>query len=122
MEHISPSMLHCHTFPLPSDLLADSEGTRGVDVNNNFFGAVLVVIVLDLFKVVVVMSGWLDLKDECCISRIDPKSMVTGLSVLRSSCNVVNDLYVHTNEFVRQHTQICTYLYACRQTNRKIDG
>ena len=53
MKHTSP--FTSHTFPLPSGLLADNEGTRGVDVNNNFFGAVLVVIVLDLFEVVVVV-------------------------------------------------------------------
>ena len=88
MEYISPfRILLFRTFVLPSGLLADNEGTRGVDVSSNFFGAVLVMVVLDLFEVVVITSGWLDLKDDCCMSRIEPKSMVTGLSVLRSSCN-----------------------------------
>ena len=75
MEYISPfRILHYHTFPLLSGLLADSEGTKEVDVNNNFFGAVLVVVVLDLFEVAVITSSWLDLKDDCCMSRIDPKT------------------------------------------------
>ena len=76
-----------HTFPLLSGLLAVSEGTRGVEVSNNFFGAALVVmlVVLDLFEVAVDVSDWLVLKDDCRMSRIDPKSMVTGFSVLLSS-------------------------------------
>ena len=71
-------------------MFTDSEGTRGVDVSNSFFGAVLVVAILDLFEVIVVTSDWLDFRDDCCMSRIEPKSMVTGLSVLRSSYNVSN--------------------------------
>ena len=68
-------------------MLAVSEGTRGVEVSNIFFGGALVVIVavLDLFEVAVDASDWLALKDDCCMSRIDPKSMVTGFSVLLSS-------------------------------------
>ena len=45
--------------------------------------------VVVLVVVVVGVSGWFDSKDDCCISRIEPKSMVTGLSVLLSSYNVV---------------------------------
>ena len=83
-------MYTLYTFPLPSGLLVDSEGASGVEVSNTFFGTVLVVeaVVLDLFEVVVVVSDWLDLKDDCCMSRIDPKLMVTGLSVLLSSYSV----------------------------------
>ena len=46
---------------------------------------------------VVVTSDWLG---DCCMSRIDPKSMVTNFSVLRSSC----DFYIAHNYLVCIHT------------------